>query len=168
MFCPKCGKADQKENSYCRSCGEFLPDFNKKNKLEFGGRTPLEQIKVSQFLNLYSAVAGFAMAILLYLTHWGKPDVSFSVYLAAAFLLCIGFWQTSNFVVGIRLKRHLERKENVNEEIIEPGGKSFHSAQTQELLPEADFSNIATASITENTTKNLTVRNNISSSQTEQ
>ena len=48
MFCPKCGKSDQKENSYCRQCGEYLPDvLNKKTKFSIGRNTPEEQIKTN-------------------------------------------------------------------------------------------------------------------------
>ncbi len=52
MFCPKCGTADQIENSYCRNCGEFLPDLTKNKIVSFGGDTPEEQIKPNNNLNL--------------------------------------------------------------------------------------------------------------------
>jgi len=79
MFCPNCGQAEQKENSYCRKCGEFLPDLRKKTNLTFGGDTPEAQIKVQQTLNLLSAIVSFAMAILLYATHFGNPETHSSV-----------------------------------------------------------------------------------------
>ncbi|MDQ3061260.1 MAG: hypothetical protein M3R14_00130 [Acidobacteriota bacterium] len=78
MYCPNCGTAEQSENTYCRSCGELLPDLSKKNKFAFGGNTPEQQIV-----------------------------------------------------------------------------KAFESAQTKELLNEANLDNAVPTSITENTTKHL-------------
>ena len=56
MFCPNCGTSDQIENSYCRSCGEFLPDLTKSKIVSFGGETPEEQIRTNLILNLLSAL----------------------------------------------------------------------------------------------------------------
>ena len=71
MFCPKCGKSEQTPNTYCRTCGDFLPDFSKKQGQAVGGNTPEEQIRTTLFFNLITAVIAITMAILLYATHWG-------------------------------------------------------------------------------------------------
>ena len=164
MFCPKCGTADQSANAYCRNCGEFLPDLSKKNNTAFGGNTPEEQIRVTQTLNSLSAIVSFAMAILLYWSHWGKPDVSSTVYMAAAFLLTIGFWQISNFIVGLKLKKHFNKRKEGIEIENKDAEKRFQPAQTSELLPEADFSNVVSTSITDNTTRHLAEKINRKSS----
>lgn len=154
MFCPNCGKPEQQENSYCRSCGDFLTLGNSKNKIAFGGNTPEEQIRTNNFLNLLTAVVSFAMAILLYAVHWGREDVNFSIYLAAAFLLSMGFWQTSTFIIGRKLKKNFKKRkenaavENQNEKVLE-------AESTQVFLPEANLENNIPASITENTTRHL-------------
>jgi len=164
MFCPKCGIADQSANAYCRNCGELLPDLSKKYNGKFGGNTPEEQIRVSQFLNLLSAVVSFVMAILLYWSHWEKPGVSSTVYMAAAFLLTIGIWQASNFVIGRKLKKHFNKRKKTGENENHSAEKQFQPAQTSELLPQADFSNVAQISVTENSTKHLSEKINRKSS----
>lgn len=164
MFCPKCGTADQKENTYCRNCGDFLPDLTKKNNLAFGGNTPEEQIKVSQKLNLLSAIVSFAVAILLYWAHWGKPNVSSTVYMAATFLLTIGLWQISNYVIGLKLKRHFNKRKEGSDNENKSAEKQFQSVQTNELLPEAELSKVVPTSITENTTRHLSKKINRKSS----
>ena len=70
MFCPNCGNAEQIVNTYCRGCGEFLPDPSMKNKLAFGGNTAEEQINVNLFLNALSGTVSFILAVLLYATFY--------------------------------------------------------------------------------------------------
>ncbi len=152
MFCPKCGKADQKENTYCRNCGEFLPDLKvKKKSLSFGGDTPEEQIKTNLYLNLLSAFVSLALSIALYFTFRGQnaPPV---IYLATAFLLAMSGWQFSTFYIGLKLRENFsKRRENPETE-----NRAFtESAQTGELLNEANFENVVPNSVTENTTRAL-------------
>lgn len=106
MFCPKCGTADQTENSYCRNCGEFLPDLTKKANLAFGGNTPEEQIRINLFLNLLSAIVSIILTISLYWTFGFKSsDVLPIIYIVAAFLLAMSGWQFSTFIIGLKLKK---------------------------------------------------------------
>lgn len=158
MFCPNCGKSEQSLNTYCRQCGEFLPDYSdKKRTFSMGGNTPEEQIRVNLILNFLSGAVSFILAIVLYATFWGKPDTSPVIYMVAAFLLAMCGWQFSTFRVGLKLRKTFERRKNID---IENAGRVekniFESIKTKDLLPEADFSNVAPTSITENTTKTLT------------
>jgi hypothetical protein len=153
MFCPKCGKADQQENSYCRQCGEFLPDLNKKNKLAFGGSTPEEQIRANLFLNLLSAVVSLTLAILLYLV-FAHRETHPIVYIVGAFLLATTMWQLSTFYVGLKLKKSFQ-KRRASDAAAESSPVQINDAKTKELLPEADFENTVPTSVTENTTRHL-------------
>ncbi len=157
MFCPNCGKAEQTPNTYCRQCGGFLSEHgNKKRNLTFGGDTPEEQIRINLILNFLSGAVSFILAILLYATFWGKPDVSPVIYLVAAFLLAMCGWQFSTFRVGLKLKKTFERrKSGETENAARVDTNVLQSAKTKDLLPEADFSNVVPASVTENTTKTL-------------
>lgn len=154
MFCPNCGKTEQKENSYCRSCGEFLPDLSKKNKIaSFGGDTPEEQIRTNLFLNLLSAVVSLSLAIALYVYFYGR-DTPQLIYLTAAFLLAMSFWQFSTCFIGLKLRKNFNKRNDSaagqTEEQIH-----FEPAKTKELLNEADVSDIVPVSVTENTTRHL-------------
>lgn len=157
MFCPKCGKADQQENSYCRQCGEFLPDLNKKNKLAFGGSTPEEQIRTNLFLNLLSAIVSLTLAILLYSVFWRRSDAPPIVYVVAAFLLAMSAWQISTFYVGLKLKKNFQ-KRRASDEAAKISPVQIDDAKTKELLPEADFENAVPTTVTEDTTRHLKSR----------
>ena len=110
MFCPKCGKSDQTPESYCRQCGEWLPDLAKRGRKSFGGNSPEESLQISLVLSAMSAVVALVLAILLYSRFFGAPDVPGLIYLTAAFLLAIAGWQASIFYVGIKLRRNLARR----------------------------------------------------------
>jgi hypothetical protein len=155
MFCPNCGKADQTENTYCRSCGEFLPDLSKKSKIAFGGNTPEEQINANLFLNLLSAIVSLILGIALYWTIWDKGDASPIIYIVAAFLLAMSGWQFSTFAVGLKLKKTFRKRKSNTEKEESSNEKTFAAAKTKELLNEADFSDVVSVSVTENTTKHL-------------
>lgn len=166
MFCPNCGKDKQKKDTYCRSCGEFLPDYEKIKNRVFKTKTPEENIKTSLFLSLFSSLVGFIMAVLLLITHFGNENTHPIIYLSAAFFIVIGVWQIANVSAALRLKKHF-KKQKENAETEEWSEKSIDSAKTAELLNEADFENVVPASVTEKTTKNLTERVKIKSSQPE-
>lgn len=157
MFCPKCGKADQQTNAYCRNCGEFLPDFNsKKRALTIGGDTPEEQIRDNLILNFLSGTVSFILAIVLYATFRRQPDVSPVIYMVAGFLLAMCGWQFSTFRVGLKLRKTFRKRIMIESETVsQTNQNAFESAKTQDLLPKADYSNIVPASVTENTTKTL-------------
>jgi len=157
MYCPNCGTAEQQANSYCRNCGEFLPDISGKNKLAFGGSTPEEQIRTNLFLNLLSAIVSLILAIALYATFWNRGDTLPIVYVVAAFLLAMSGWQVSTFIVGLKLRKNFDKRKSSTEADgrEQENTKNFEPAKTRELLDEPNLDNIVPTSITENTTKNL-------------
>ncbi len=157
MFCPNCGKADQIENSYCRKCGEFLTGSSKKTLPAFGGNTPEEQIRANLFLNLLSAIVSLILAVSLYWTFgWKSGDVPPIIYIVAAFLLAMCGWQFSTFLIGLKLRRNFnQRKGETEKDVFSETTKNLSSANTRELLNEADLTDVVTTSVTENTTKHL-------------
>ena len=158
MFCPKCETADQKENIYCRSCGEFLPDSNKNSQLVFGGNTPQQTANIISSISLIAAVFSFFVGWWLYATNFNFPIV---IYLAAALLICNAGWHASNFYMVQKLaKRFKPNKENQDsqKEIAED------KSSQQKTLPTADLSGVVPISVTENTTRNLSEKSNRKSS----
>ena len=63
MFCPRCGKAEQLPETYCRQCGLFLSDLSKPAKRE---RPPEEHLRANKILNSLTIVVSFTLAIVRY------------------------------------------------------------------------------------------------------
>lgn len=151
MFCPNCGASEQKTDSYCRQCGEFLLGNDEKSPFVFGGESPETQIKTSLFLNAAIGFLSFAMSIAIFAVFWNKPETYAVVYLGAILLHLIGFLQIINIIIGLKLKQRFERAKKSQLEKApdykEPVG-----------LPEADFANEVPASVVEKTTRKLKTR----------
>src|SRR5215510_3027988 len=109
MYCSSCGADSQNANAYCKRCGEWLPDFTARSRQSFGGETPQQNIFTTLFMSALTTFAALFSAIALYLTYLGQGDGKWSVYLAAAFCVCIAGWQTSSFIVGLKLRNRLKR-----------------------------------------------------------
>ncbi len=161
MFCPNCGKADQKENAYCRSCGEFLPDLSKNSQLVFGGNTPQQTANIISGISLIAFLLSLFAGWWLYATRFNMPAV---IYLAAAVLICNAIWHACNFFMVQKLVKRFKpnrEKSDSQNEIAED------KVSQQKSLPTADLSNVVPITVTENTTKHLFEKINRKSSQTE-
>jgi uncharacterized protein with PQ loop repeat len=164
MFCPNCGKSDQKSDTYCRQCGEFI--FNPSNKFNplsafLGGGNPEKQINLGIFISLTTAIASFLLVGFLigyYEAHFERtgesaPTVVYAVYV---FLALVGFWQFLSLIIGLQVKSKFNRRKSIDgENVFVPQENVLSSAETRELLPEADTQNLVDTSVTENTTRNL-------------
>lgn len=157
MFCSNCGTADQKENTYCRKCGGFLPDSSRNNALAFGGNTPEQQIRTNLVLNLLSAVVSLILGISLYWMIWQRGDAALIIFIVAAFLLAMSGWQFSTFIIGLKLRKNFNKRKtsSADNERSEEKARAVEPTQTKELLNEANFDNGVPTSVTENTTKHL-------------
>lgn len=155
MFCPKCGKAEQKAETFCRQCGEFLPNFDRKAKKKV---TPEEHLKVNAVLSFMTGIVSLALAISLYVVFLGKENTHPIIYITAGFLTAIFAWQVQTFWRSLLLKKHFKRRElseRTNIATEADPTEQFEAAKTRELLNEADFSNAVPATVTENTTRQL-------------
>jgi hypothetical protein len=148
VFCPNCGAERQSAKSYCKRCGEWLPDL-KAGRTKWGGETPAQHLKIMLYLSGFSALAALFSAILLYVTQ--LPGISWPVGLAAALLISISAWQISSFSIGLKLRARLKRgREDVAREI------NAGAAQNVPALNATDTSQlVGTQSVTENTTELL-------------
>lgn len=154
MFCPKCGKSDQKENTYCRNCGVFLPDFTKAGKRRI---SPEEHIKSNIVLSAMTVAASLTLAILLMSFFFGAKDTSPLIYATVGFLFAMSAWQAQTLWRTFQLKKHFrERKGAVPDLQNEESPNAFESVPTAKLLNEADFADVTPTRVVENTTKNLT------------
>lgn len=154
MFCPKCGKNEQAPESYCRACGEWLPDLIKRGRKNFGGASPEESLRISLFLSALSSIVALLLSLWLYTTYLGKENVPAIIYMTAAFLLAIAGWQASNFYIGIKLRRKFVRRRTGD---FAAQANELNSPQQKAALPPADVSQFVhkPQSVTENTTELL-------------
>jgi hypothetical protein len=151
MFCPGCGADGQTANAYCKRCGDWLPEFKRRSSAAFGGETPQQNVFTGLFMSALSAVVALFSAIALYATYLGTDEAKWSIYLAAAFCLCIAGWQVSSFIVGLKLRNRLNRARAGVE-----GDSQLQQTTAAPVLPPADMSNFVRAqSVTENTTELL-------------
>ncbi|MDQ3131152.1 MAG: hypothetical protein M3Q99_10375 [Acidobacteriota bacterium] len=153
MFCPKCGNADQRKNTYCRQCGIFLPDFAKEGKREI---SPEEHIKHNIVLSFMTAVVGLGLSVLLFSFFLGKENTPALIYVTAGFLIAMSAWQIQTLWRSFQLRKHFKRQKNdVAEQLNQDSQNVFESVPTKELLNEANFADAVPASIIENTTSRL-------------
>ena len=154
MFCPKCGKAEQLPESYCRQCGLFLPDLSKLDKREL---PPEDHLKANAFLSGMTIITSFTLSILLFAVEPGTHPL---IYVTAGLLIGIGAWHIQSLIRTQKLKKQWKRRAPLTEsEAALPGTQpAFESASTGKLLDQADFANTLPASVTENTTRHLAER----------
>ncbi|CAN5502758.1 hypothetical protein BH10ACI2_BH10ACI2_20190 [soil metagenome] len=149
MFCPKCGKADQISETYCRQCGTILPDLSKSVKRE---TPPEENIKVNTVLSLMTVIVCFTLAILLYIFVAFRADTHPLIYVTAGLLLAMGGWHIQTFIRSRKLKKQWKRMNPEAARDLQPVLKAVSTAK---LLDEANFSNIVPDSVTSQTTRQL-------------
>ena len=153
MFCPKCGTAGQGPNTYCKRCGEWLPDTRISSRLEFGGASPEQNITGMLVMSSLSALFALFAAAALYATHLGREGVNWSVYFAAGFCVTIALWQMSNFFIALKLRKRLRRgRQSAGGGQADNQMKSAPGEQQRALEAAATARFADVASVTENTT----------------
>jgi hypothetical protein len=162
MFCPRCGKAEQLPETYCRQCGLFLPDLSKPVKRE---RPPEEHLKANTALSLLTIIASFTLSILLWAFFGVRSNTHPLIFVTAGLLIGIGAWHIQSLIRTQKLKKQWKRRAPLTEierAEIEAAGRetppAFESASTAKLLDRADFADTLPASVTENTTRHLAER----------
>jgi hypothetical protein len=148
IFCARCGAAGQKVESYCRSCGEWLPDPAPAGRRpgRLRGLSPeLKQrrIYVLQFL---SALAALAAASITLAVHFGlHPDL-----LVVTILLCfiVVAWQVVAFFIG----RSIQGRRNQETTGGGPALPAAHGGERPALGPADTGDLVRPPSVTESTT----------------
>lgn len=109
MFCPKCGAADQSAESYCKRCGDWLPDVTALTQPGlFRKRTREEKIRKMRVLEVVSAGLSLTAAAIIFAVLFGSSDVQL---LFLAFLCClfVTVYQLVNFYLGQNLHQKINQ-----------------------------------------------------------
>jgi hypothetical protein len=154
MFCPRCGKAEQLPESFCRQCGVFLPDLSRPFKREIA---PEDHLKANTVLSSLTIVVSFTLSILLFFILGFKPDTHPLIYVTAGLLIGIGGWHIQTLIRTLKLKKQWKRRTALTQAPPETQ-PAFKSASTAKLLEQANLENAVPASVTDHTTRHLTER----------
>jgi hypothetical protein len=154
MFCPRCGKAEQLPETYCRQCGLFLPDLSKPVKREL---PPEDHLKANTALSSLTIIASFTLSILLFAV---VPDKHPLIYVTAGLLIAIGAWHIQTLIRTQKLKKQWKRRTPLTEiqAALPETQPSLESPSTGKLLDRADFADTVPVSVTEHTTRHLAER----------
>ena len=160
MYCPRCGKAEQVPETFCRQCGLFLPDLSKPIKREL---PPEDHLKANTVLNSLTILVSFTLSILLFVVRPGSHPLIFTT---AGLLIAIGAWHIQTLIRTQKLKKQWKRRTpltTVDTGLPEPE-RALKSAATAKLLDQANFADAVPASVTENTTRHLVERSRLKDS----
>jgi len=118
MYCPKCGTNDQLAESYCRHCGEWLPDLNALARRKLFGKLTREQ-KIEKIRILEAVSAGLSLtaaAIILSILAGGDRQM---LFLAALCCVLVAVYQAINFYLGYKLQQRIKHSstESTNDGI---------------------------------------------------
>ena len=153
MFCPRCGKADQLPETYCRQCGLFLPDLAKPLKRE---SPPEEHLKANTVLSVMTIIVSFTLSFLLFFILGFRDFTHPLIYATAGILLAIGGWHIQTLIRTLKLKKQWKRRTPLIEtQNAQPETATFKSTPTGKMLDQADFTDAVPASVTEHTTRHL-------------
>ena len=148
MFCPNCGVEGQNVESYCRFCGEWLPDINALAKRKLFGKLTREQ-KIGKMRVLETVSAGLSMtsaAIIISVLAGGDIKI---LFLAAFCCLIVAVYQAVNFYFGYKLHKKADQKltEDEIKTIAEKRINALNAGEKTEFVNRQ--------SVTENTTELL-------------
>lgn len=152
MYCPRCGKADESPETYCRQCGLFLPDLSKPLKRK---TPPEEHLKANTVLSVMTIIASFTLSFLLFFVLGFRSFTHPLIYATAGILLAIGGWHIQTLIRTQMLTKQWKRRAPLNGIQATPLETPIASATTAKLLDQADFSDAIPASVTEHTTRHL-------------
>ena len=146
MFCPKCGAAEQSAESYCKRCGDWLPDVEALTRPGlFRKRTREEKIRKMRVLEVVSAGLSLTAAAIIFGVLYGNSDVQL-LFLAFLCSLFVAVYQVVNFYLG----------KNLHQKINQSRVKEMETAEnTVGALNSGEASAFVNRSVVENTTERL-------------
>lgn len=150
MFCPKCGADDQSAESYCKRCGEWLPDLDTIRRPGlFRKRTREEKIRKMRVLEAVSAALSLTAGGIITAVQVAGADTQL-LQLAVLCCVIVAVYQMVNFYLGHKLQQRIDQSRSGLPDEINPAEEAFGR------LNAADTSNFANrASVVENTTELL-------------
>ena len=149
MFCPKCGADAQSAESYCKRCGEWLPDIDALVRPRlFRKWTREDKIRKMRVLEAVSAGLSLIAAAIIISILAGGGNTQL-LFLATFCCLLVAAYQVVNFYLGYKLQQRVDQSRAGTDEIAaaEKGVRVLTSADATPF--------VAGHSVIENTTELL-------------
>ncbi|MFZ1699252.1 MAG: hypothetical protein WBO10_13790 [Pyrinomonadaceae bacterium] len=137
MFCPKCGSAEQTPDSYCRQCGEWLPDLSAASRGRF--RTSTREQKVRRMRVLQMISTGLSLASALIIIHVVANGVDQEMLPLAAFCgFLVAVYQIISLILGYNVlspkKAQSNESDALTTQVSSSQYASLKAADTQEFI----------------------------------
>jgi membrane protein implicated in regulation of membrane protease activity len=150
MFCPKCGADAQSAESYCKRCGEWLPDIEALVRPRlFRKRTREDKIRKMRVLEAVSAGLSLISAAIIISILAGAGDTQL-LFLATFCCLLVAAYQVVNFYLGYKLQQRVDQSRADGTAEIEGAEKEVRVLSSAAATPF-----VAGHSVIENTTELL-------------
>lgn len=111
MHCHKCGKSEQQSDTFCRECGNYLPDVDALVRKYAADNSPQTTVNKNLAANIFTLL--FSIFVVFTIAFSFSGGVLSIVFVHLSVLLCflIGGWQIINFRNNLKLKRLLKDKK---------------------------------------------------------
>ena len=151
MFCPKCGADDQSAESYCKRCGEWLPDLDALARPRLFRKSTREQkIRKMRILEAISAGLSLTSAAIIISVLAGGGETQLLI-LAVFCCFIVAAYQVVNFYLGHKLQQRVEQSRAEGTGEIKSGAaESVRALETGDATPF-----VGGRSVVEGTTKLL-------------
>jgi membrane protein implicated in regulation of membrane protease activity len=109
MFCPKCGAGDQRADSYCKRCGDWLPDIDALARPRLFRKSTREQ-KIRKMRILEAISAGLSLTSAAIIISFLAGGAATQLLLLAVFCcFIVAAYQVVNFYLGYKLQQRVDR-----------------------------------------------------------
>lgn len=151
MFCPKCGADGQTAESYCKRCGEWLPDIDGFAHPKLFRKLSRDQkIAKMRVLEMVSAGLSVTAAAVVLSVLAGGNDLQI-LFLALICCVLVAIYQIVNFYLGHKVQRKIEHSRTEGTDEIE----ALAEKRIEVLGSAEETPFIGRDSVVENTTELL-------------
>ena len=123
MFCPKCGADGQSADTYCKRCGEWLPDIDALARPRLFRKWTREQ-KIRKMRVLEALSAGLSLTSAAIIISVLAGGVGTQLLILAVFLcFIVAAYQLVNFYLGHKLQQRVGQSRAGSTGEIEAGAE---------------------------------------------
>ena len=139
IFCPKCGSPEQVGDSYCRHCGEWLPDMSSDRRGRFRSSTREESIVLMRTLQKFSIGLSLISTVVIVLFLRGYTG-SGILGVAAMFGFLVAIHQIASLFIGFKVltpKTDLGISNETQQISPKPVNSLYSGDQTEFIKPDS-------------------------------